>query len=1076
MTKILVVDDNASSRNVVLKLLKHEGYDAVEAIDGADGLRVARMERPDLVISDILMPSMDGYEFVRQLRSSADLATTAVIFYTANYHSREAENLARQCGVSRVIVKPCGARDFLRSIAEVLGGAAAPGVTRIDESFDREHLQVITNKLSRKADQLAALNGRLAAVNELNVQLAAERDPATLFKRVCSGARSLLGAKYALVAVRDPLDSSPAETWSSGIELSEAVLKEISLDAGAAGQAYRSGAPVRISGSQDFSLDAGLPSQLPPANSVLAVPITSGTTVSGCLCLVDKLGAPDFDVTDERMLSTLGALVGRIYDNMRLYGEVQKQAAQLLVEVEERERAVAGLRDSEERFRQIAEYIEDVFIITEPDLSRTIYISPAYERVWGRPASDLDHAPGSWILTLHPDDRERVSQAHDEATRKWPAQAVIEYRIVRPDGEVRWIFERLFPIVSDTREVIRAVGVCTDITERKKAESRIVQLSRVHAMLSGINSLIVRVRDRDELFGEACRLAVAEGGFRFAWCALLDSATGRLSLLTSHGELEGWSDVAIAEMVTAADENVVTTALRTGKAQVSNDPREGGLPPELAEVLARAGCRGIAVLPLLMGDRVAGCIALLTGSGGQFDVEEMRLLTELAGDVSFALDHIEKAERLSYLAFYDSLTGLANRTFFAERLATYCGAAVRNNGRFAVVAVGLERFEGVSDALGRTAADELFRRLAEGFVRCVGQADLVARLGSDQLAAVVPDIESDYSVESTLEHWWREWPGAPIEINGQPIASVAKAGVALFPGDGMDADALLRNAQTALKKAHNSSARDVFYTTSLSERLTERLSLESQMRRAIHDQEFVLHYQPKVDVERRQLTGVEALMRWQHPQLGLVPPAKFIPIMEENGLIIEMGRWAMRQACHDRARWLALHLKAPRIAVNVSAVQLRQQDFVATMSAVLADAGADHGLDIEVTESLLMEDVAENIQKLAAIRELGVQIALDDFGTGYSSLAYLAKLPVEALKIDRSFVIAMLDDPGATALVSTILSLARALKLRTVAEGVESEEQAKILRLLQCDQMQGYLISKPLDFRQMTDFLERARN
>jgi EAL domain-containing protein (putative c-di-GMP-specific phosphodiesterase class I) len=227
---------------------------------------------------------------------------------------------------------------------------------------------------------------------------------------------------------------------------------------------------------------------------------------------------------------------------------------------------------------------------------------------------------------------------------------------------------------------------------------------------------------------------------------------------------------------------------------------------------------------------------------------------------------------------------------------------------------------------------------------------------------------------------------------------------------------------------------------------------------------------------QRRLVGVEALLRWQNPQLGLLPPNKFVPIMEENGLIVEVGTWVIRQACIDRSRWLERRLKAPRIAVNVSAIQLRQDDFVRTLSTILKVAGSEAGLDIEVTESLMMENVIENMEKLTAVRELGVQIALDDFGTGFSSLSYLARLPVKTLKIDRSFVITMLEDPGAMALVSTIISLARTLRLETVAEGVESEEQAKILRLLQCDQMQGYLISKPLTFDDMTTFLGRSRS
>jgi diguanylate cyclase len=279
-----------------------------------------------------------------------------------------------------------------------------------------------------------------------------------------------------------------------------------------------------------------------------------------------------------------------------------------------------------------------------------------------------------------------------------------------------------------------------------------------------------------------------------------------------------------------------------------------------------------------------------------------------------------------------------------------------------------------------------------------------------------------------------------------------------------------------LKRAKTTGDRHLFYTRHLTEHGSEKLALESKLRRALENEEFVLHYQPKVDLETRRMTGVEALIRWQDPATGLVPPAQFIPLMEETGLIANVGTWVLQQACQDRSRWLERGFNAPRVAVNVSTLQLRRNDFVRIVKNVLRVAGSEAGIDIEVTESLIMQDVTDNIAKLEAIRDLGVRIAIDDFGTGYSSLGYLAKLPVETLKIDRSFIVSMLDDPSAMTLVSTIISLAHALRLEVVAEGVESEEQAKILRLVRCDQMQGYLISKPLSFADMSTYLARSRS
>jgi diguanylate cyclase (GGDEF)-like protein/PAS domain S-box-containing protein len=1072
MRKILVVDDNAPNREAVLTLLEEEGYLAIEAADGAEGLRIAERERPQLVISDILMPTMDGYEFVRQLRGNPRLAQTSVIFYTANYHRREAKSLAEQCGVARVIVKPCGAREFLNVITEVLSGDGGEVRPQIHAEFDRHHLQLLTDKLSNKADELSALNSRFAALTQLNVQLASERDPLVLLERVCAGARNLLGAKYALLAIGD--DAHAPKVWANGLDLPDGHTSIERIDEGLPGRAYSQRRAVRASRLRITAGNLHLPSVIPPATSAVAVPISSLTRTYGWLCLVDKLGSPEFDSNDESMLSTLGAQVGRIYENGTLYREVQEHAAQLVFEMKERERATENLRDSEMRFRQLVENIEGVFFIATADLSEPIYISPSFEQIWGRPPSELFANPRSWLDPVHPADRDRAIRVREQAGRNWPAQSEVEYRIVRPDGRTRWIMEKFFPITDAAGKVSRAVGFNADFTERKEAEARVLQLSRVHAMLSGINSLIVRVNDREQLFTQACRLAVDEGKFRVAWCALLDAATGQVNVVNSKGEIPQIPDLVSPKMgLSAADDNLVVAALRTQKAEICNDLQRDSANLRGQESLVAAGFRGLGVFPLVTAGVSVGCLVLMTDEIGQFDAAERRLLMELAGDISFALDHIDKAERLNYLAYYDPLTGLANRTLFAERLSIHAKAAARSAGRFALIIACPERLDGFIESLGRVAGDELLRKIAARLVEIVGSSDLVARLGPEYFAVIIPEVESDLSVQNTVERWWREWLGPTFSIDGQELTVSAKSGIAIFPSDGEDGESLLRNGKAALKKAKESSSRHIFYKPDLSERLAERQTLDTKMRRALESEEFILHYQPKVDMAQRRLVGLEALMRWQNPELGLIPPNKFIPIMEENGLIVEAGAWALRRACLDRARWRELGLRAPRVAVNVSAMQLRHEEFVPMITRILQSAGSEAGIDIEVTESVLMEDVTENIEKLSAVRELGVQIALDDFGTGYSSLSYLARLPVETLKIDRSFVVAMLEDPNGTALISTIISLAGTLKLQTIAEGVEREDQAKILRLLRCDQMQGYLISKPLSFDDMSAFLRR---
>jgi diguanylate cyclase (GGDEF)-like protein len=448
---------------------------------------------------------------------------------------------------------------------------------------------------------------------------------------------------------------------------------------------------------------------------------------------------------------------------------------------------------------------------------------------------------------------------------------------------------------------------------------------------------------------------------------------------------------------------------------------------------------------------------------GYFDEAEMKLLRELAGNIAYAIDHIDKQERLDYLAYYDELTGLANRTLFLERVAQYTRSAVTGGHKLALFLIDLERFKNINDSLGRPAGDALLRQVAEWMTRNLGDANQLARFHADHFAAVLPEVKQEGNVAQLLEKKMEAFQEHPFRLNDAVFRIAAKVGVALFPDDGADVDALFRNAEAALKKAKASGERYLFYRQEMTEKVAGKLTLENQLRQALDQGEFVLHYQPKVNLVNGKVTGAEALIRWNDPRTGLVPPGRFIPILEETGLIYEVGRWALRQAIADYLRWRAAGLAAVRIAVNVSPLQLRHRGFIAEIGQIIGiDAQAAAGLELEITESLIMEDVKGNIASLQAIRAMGVSIAIDDFGTGFSSLSYLAKLPVDALKIDRSFVIDITAGPEGLALASTIINLAHWLKLKVVAEGVETEEQSRLLRLLKCDEMQGFLFSKPV--------------
>ncbi len=735
--------------------------------------------------------------------------------------------------------------------------------------------------------------------------------------------------------------------------------------------------------------------------------------------------------------------------------ETQKTSAATLVSLSALKEQAAGLQ----RAQLLANLAH---VITAPDGSFESW-SETLPRLVGVDPDNVVGSTRKWLDLIHPEDRPRFRDTALNA-RAEGKKVEVEYRLWRRDGSWVYVRQVMEPIAgpADSQGRLRWFNTLQDITAQKLAEAKIKRLNRVHAVLSGINSLIVRVRDRQSLFDEACELAVKHGNFRLAWIGLVDRAGNRVTRVASAGDVR---DFFTAERLSLAQGTaafgLAGRAIRDLKPAISQDLQRDPVSVRKKDYESR-GINSLCALPLISSGIAVGVIALYAPEVGFFDDEEMKLLLELAGDIAFAMEHIEKSEKARYLAYYDPLTGLANRTLFHERLEQALRGAKRDKRRAAVVVMDLERFRTVNESFGRQAGDDLLKLVTERLTANAREADWCGRLGADQYAIVVPDVTSDEELARRTEERLVQMFASPYRIGGHELRISGKLGIAVFPSDAPDADALLRNAEAALKKAKKAGEQFLFYEQRMTERVSERLALENKLRQALEKEEFILHYQPRVDLDSREIRGVEALLRWQSPELGLVPPLKFIGLLEETGMILQVGSWAMRHAALAHQAWTRAGLQAPRIAVNVSAIQLRQRNFVRLVEEAISAGILPTAIDLEITESLLMEDIEANIGKLKSVRELGLSFSIDDFGTGYSSLAYLAKLPVQALKIDRSFITSMQDDPNAMTLVSTMISLAHSLKLKVVAEGVETEEQAKILRLLRCDEMQGYLFSKPL--------------
>jgi len=720
------------------------------------------------------------------------------------------------------------------------------------------------------------------------------------------------------------------------------------------------------------------------------------------------------------------------------------------------------LSDSELRFRQMAESIRDVFFLREVGSGRMLYMSPAYETIWGHPSSALDADPRAWFDGIHPDDRAALKLLRRQALATGSFDFVV--RVVRPDGTLRWVQVRGFPVF-DSGEFVRIAGVAKDITEQRAAEDRIKRLNRLYAMLSAINGLIVRATDRDELFGQACRIAVDVGEFLMVCVGVIDPASGEGRVVARHGGEARFVDGVKLTVHEGRpwSERPASRALRLSQAVVCNDTAS---EPSLAadrEELERRGHRSVACFPLTASGRPDAVLVLFAGAVGIFDEEETRLLKELAGDLSFALNHIQQRELLDYLAYYDAVTGLANRRLFFERVAQYTRSAMTEGHALAVYLIDLQRFKNINDSFGQPMGDNLLKQMAQWLTLQIGDVNLLARVGADHFAVVLPRLAWVSDLGKMLEALVADLLAQAFHLNDSILKIDVKVGAAVFPADGNSAEALFRNAEAALKKAKTGGERILVYTQAMTSTVAAKLTLETQLRQALEREEFVLHYQPKVNLVSGKLVAAEALIRWNDPRTGLVPPGRFIPVLEETGLIHEVGRWALAQALADYKRWRDAGLPAVRIAVNVSPLQLRHRDFIAEIErAIGPDGHAADGLELEITESLIMADVNHSIATLAAIREMGVTIAIDDFGTGFSSLSYLSKLPVDTLKIDRSFIVDMTEGRQGLALVSTIIDLARSFELKVVAEGVETEDQSRLLRLLRCDELQGFLFSKPV--------------
>jgi diguanylate cyclase (GGDEF)-like protein/PAS domain S-box-containing protein len=435
-----------------------------------------------------------------------------------------------------------------------------------------------------------------------------------------------------------------------------------------------------------------------------------------------------------------------------------------------------------------------------------------------------------------------------------------------------------------------------------------------------------------------------------------------------------------------------------------------------------------------------------------------------------------QSEHMVYLAQHDILTGLANRVLLSDRISQAVALARRHHQKLAVLFLDIDRFKQVNDSLGHDAGDSLLRSVSQRLLQCVRKSDTVSRQGGDEFVVLLPELEAPQDAAILTEKIVLAL-GAPYTLGSEQLRLTVSAGIAIYPDDGIDAETLLKNADFAMYHAKENGRNNYqFFRTEQNDRAVEHREVENSLRLALEREEFLLHYQPTIHLATRVISGVEALLRWRHPQRGLLAPEDFVPHAEISGAIVPIGRWVLREACTQGRIWQDSCLSPVRIAVNVSPVELRDPGFVAGVREILASTGFEaHYLELELTETVLVQDTASTATVLQALRDMGVQLALDDFGTGFSSLTHLKRFPIDMLKIDQSFVRDLAIGSGDASIVGAVISMAESLNLQVVAEGVETPEQFELLKEQGCPEAQGFFFSPPAGAEDVTQLLRRGK-
>ncbi len=715
-------------------------------------------------------------------------------------------------------------------------------------------------------------------------------------------------------------------------------------------------------------------------------------------------------------------------------------------------RAVANERVS---LQALIDFLPDALWIKDVNSRFVIANKITASRMGYEGAADL--IGKSDLELLSPDIAEKFFADEQTIVRTGRPMMDVEECVFGVSGEKTWILTAKVPLRNDQNEIFGVAGISRDITRRKLADAmregqaQILEMIATSAPLEHVLECLVDLVD-SQLTG-ACAAVL-----------LYDNNGPRLRRGQAPSLAEAYAK-AIDGIHAGANDGSGSAAVFRREAVIVTDLMHDPLWEKYCDLAAAHGypsCRSTLIKS--HEGAVLGTFALYSAKEGEPSEAETRLIDVTTRIASIAIQRKRAEDRIQFMANHDALTGLPNRTLLKDRLSQALLYAQRYDRWATVAFIDLDNFKVINDSLGHNAGDELLKTVANRMIDCIRATDTVVRLGGDEFVVLLLDQPKDIDAISATIQKLASAVAEPVNLDGHEIRITTSMGIANYPCDGTDADTLLANADAAMyrvKEAGRDNFR--FYTPELNTKVHEKFLLQEQLRYAVARSEFVLFYQPQVDLRTESVFAVEALIRWKHPSLGLVQPIRFIPMAEETGLIVPIGEWALREACRQNKAWQEAGLPFINVSVNVSARQFSDKNLYDKVVNALQDSGLEAKyLELELTESLIMQDVPQAIAAMRQLQSLGVQLSIDDFGTGYSSLSALKTFPVARLKIDRSFISSLPVNEHDKAVASAVISLGQKLNLRVIAEGVETDEQVTFLRAHHCDEMQGYHFSKPV--------------